>query len=71
MDTGILDVAAYSRAAMRLDMHELMDPKLRKPVTECKLTFPHKCSLHGGTLKGSWEGIAPSEHAQDVAETKA
>ena len=30
MDTGILDVASYSREAMRLDIHELMNPKLRK-----------------------------------------
>ena len=29
MDTGILDLAAYSREAMRLDIHELMDPMLR------------------------------------------
>jgi NADH-quinone oxidoreductase subunit I len=58
MDTGILDVAAYSRAAMRLDIHELLDPKLRKPVTECHLKFPHLCSLEGGRVKGSWEGAA-------------
>jgi NADH-quinone oxidoreductase subunit I len=54
MDTGILDVAAYSREAMRLDIHELMDPKLRKPVGECSLTFPHQCKLSGGGMKGHW-----------------
>jgi hypothetical protein len=31
MDTGIVDVAAYSRRQMQLDIHELMNPKLRKP----------------------------------------
>jgi len=35
MDTGILDVAACSREAMRLDIHELMDPGLRKPISQC------------------------------------
>ena len=35
MDTGILDVAAYSREAMRLDIHELMDPGLDKPISRC------------------------------------
>ena len=54
MDTGILDVAAYSREAMRLDIHELMNPALRKPVLKCDLTFPHKCNLNGGQMKGSW-----------------
>ena len=34
MDTGILDLAAYSRSEMRLDIHELMDPRLRKPVAK-------------------------------------
>jgi NADH-quinone oxidoreductase subunit I len=58
MDTGILDLAAYSREAMRLDIHELMDPTLRKPIGDCKLTFPHKCELHGGEMKGSWEEVA-------------
>ena len=57
MDTGILDVAAYSRQAMRLDIHELMDPKLRKPLTQCNLNFPHKCELTGGKMKGSWETV--------------
>jgi NADH-quinone oxidoreductase subunit I len=55
MDTGILDVAAYSREAMRLDIHELMDPGLRKPITKCTLTFPHKCSLAGGEISKSSE----------------
>ena len=57
MDTGILDVAAYSREAMRLDIHELMDPSLRKPIEKCDLDFPHKCNVHGGEMKGDWEGI--------------
>jgi hypothetical protein len=35
-----LDVAAYSREAMRLDIHELMDPGLRKPISYCNLKFP-------------------------------
>jgi hypothetical protein len=54
MDTGILDVAAYSRDQMKLDIHELMDPALRKPVTSCALAFPHQCQHAGGELKGSW-----------------
>jgi NADH-quinone oxidoreductase subunit I len=58
MDTGILDVAAYSREAMRLDIHELMNPAMRKPIRECNLRFPHKCQLSGGQMKGSWDGIA-------------
>ena len=57
MDTGILDVAAFSREAMRLDIHELMDPALRKPVCECKLDFPHECAVSGGEMKGSWEAV--------------
>ena len=56
MDTGILDLAAYSREAMRLDIHELMDPALRKPIGDCSLEFPHKCSLTEGGIKGSWAG---------------
>ncbi len=59
MDTGILDVAATSRQAMRLDIHELMNPKLRKPLKECALQFPHQCSLQGGALQGSWEAVYP------------
>jgi NADH-quinone oxidoreductase subunit I len=58
MDTGILDVAAYSREAMRLDIHELMDPELRKPLSHCSLKFPHKCELTGGEMKGSWDAVA-------------
>ena len=54
MDTGILDLAAYSREAMRLDIHELMDPELRKPVAQCDLTFPHECEVHSGEMRGSW-----------------
>jgi hypothetical protein len=56
-DTGILDVAAYSREAMRLDIHELMNPGLRKPIRECNLKFPHKCQLNGGEMTGSWESV--------------
>ncbi len=55
MDTGILDLSAYSREAMRLDIHELMNPKLRKPLAACSLDFPHECAQHGGTMKGSWK----------------
>ena len=58
MDTGILDVAAYSRQSMRLDIHELMNPQIRKPVLECNLTFPHQCQVHGGTMRGSWDVLA-------------
>jgi NADH-quinone oxidoreductase subunit I len=54
MDTGILDVAAYSRAEMKLDLHELMDPRLRKPIDACSLTFPHRCRLSGGAMTGDW-----------------
>ena len=57
MDTDILDIAAYSRDAMKLDIHELMDPKIRKPVPECKLKFPHQCKLHGGKMEGSWGAV--------------
>ena len=46
MDTEILDIAAYSRQAMKLDIHELMVPALRKPVVECTLKFPHQCRVH-------------------------
>ena len=42
---------------MRLDIHELMDPKLRKPVTDCNLKFPHECRLHGGKVEGDWEQV--------------
>jgi hypothetical protein len=31
MDTGIVDVAAYSRRQMQLDIHELMNPKPGSP----------------------------------------
>jgi NADH-quinone oxidoreductase subunit I len=57
MDTGILDLAAYSRAAMRLDIHELMNPAMRKPVLQCDLKFPHQCQLHGGQAAGSWNWL--------------
>jgi NADH-quinone oxidoreductase subunit I len=58
MDTGIIDVAAYSRDAMKLDIHELMNPSLRKPITACTLDFPHKCRLAGGEIKGSFDAFA-------------
>lgn len=54
MDTGILDLAAYSRESMRLDIHELMDPELRKPLAGCELEFPHACRPTGGAVRGSW-----------------
>ncbi len=57
MDTGILDVAAYSRAEMKLDIHELMDPALRKPVGDCSLKFPHECQLHEGQIRGDWNEV--------------
>lgn len=57
MDTGILDVAAYSRDAMKLDIHELMNPALRKPVDACSLSFPHQCRVVGGQMKGSWKDV--------------
>jgi len=57
MDTGILDVAAYSRRQMQLDIHELMDPGLRKPLVACNLKFPHECRLTGEKVKGGWSGI--------------
>ncbi len=63
MDTGILDLAAYSREAMRLDIHELMDPKLRKPIGDCSLEFPHQCELSGGGMKGDWDMLEPSSRA--------
>ena len=55
MDTGILDLAAYSREEMKLHIHELMHPELRKPLKECSLKFPHQCELSHGELKGGWE----------------
>ena len=60
MDTGILDVAAYSREAMQLDIHELMDPALRKPIHDCSLEFPHQCKVTDGEMKGSWEAVKGS-----------
>jgi NADH-quinone oxidoreductase subunit I len=60
MDTGIVDVAAYSRDEMKLDIHELMDPALRKPIRDCRLTFPHRCRLAGEQMKGSWDRISSS-----------
>ncbi len=60
MDTGILDLAAYSREAMQLDIHELMDPSLRKPISDCGLDFPHQCELHGGQMKGGWDDVQGS-----------
>ena len=57
MDTEILDIAAYSRDAMKLDIHELMNPSLRKPLPSCTLKFPHKCALHDNQMEGSWESV--------------
>jgi NADH-quinone oxidoreductase subunit I len=54
MDTSIVDVAAYSRQEMQLDIHELMNPALRKPIAQCGLSFPHQCRVTGEQLKGSW-----------------
>jgi NADH-quinone oxidoreductase subunit I len=54
MDTGIVDVAASSRDEMKLDIHELMNPALRKPVEKCSLTFPHQCRVTGEEMRGSW-----------------
>ena len=64
MDTGILDLAAYSREAMQLDIHELMNPELRKPIGDCDLDFPHECEVHDGEMKGDWEsvGVPTQEH---------
>ena len=64
MDTGILDLAAYSRDAMRLDIHELMDPSLRKPLKECTLDFPHECSLTEGGTKGAWADLIRTHIAE-------
>jgi NADH-quinone oxidoreductase subunit I len=62
MDTGIVDVAAYSRDEMKLDLHELMNPALRKPVTECHLMFPHQCRLADGQLRPSqWSSPSVSQ----------
>ena len=61
MDTGILDLAAYSREEMQLDIHELMDPELRKPISECNLDFPHRCEVTGGGMKGSWDALGRVE----------
>jgi len=65
MDTGIVDVAAYSRGEMQLDIHELMNPKLRKPLTEqaCTLKFPYECRLTPGQAKGDWEQVYGETHA--------
>jgi NADH-quinone oxidoreductase subunit I len=60
MDTGILDVSAYSRQEMKLDIHELMNPRLRKPVATCTLEFPHQCAVHGG-VHGSWDAVYGKE----------
>ena len=57
MDTGILDVSAYSREEMQLDIHELTDSSLRKPIEACGLDFPHQCKLADGGEKGSWDAV--------------
>jgi NADH-quinone oxidoreductase subunit I len=59
MDTGILDLSAFSREAMRLDIHELMNPGLEKPLGACSLDFPHECALHEGRMRGSWDSLRP------------
>jgi len=61
MDTEILDIAAYSRDEMKLDIHELMNPKLRKPVAQCGLKFPHQCGLSAGQIEGTWEAVYGKE----------
>ncbi|MBI4669822.1 MAG: 4Fe-4S dicluster domain-containing protein [Elusimicrobia bacterium] len=58
MDTGIFDLAACSRKAMRVDLHELMDPALKKPLKECSLKFPHQCQ--NSAVRGSWEAVYPA-----------
>jgi hypothetical protein len=68
MDTGILDLASYSREGMQLDIHQLMDPELRKPVTECSLDFPHQCEVTGGEMKGGWAQINRSADEQAPTE---
>ena len=55
MDTGILDLAAYSREEMQLDIHALMDPQIRGPIKDCSLEFPHQCKVNDGEMKGAWE----------------
>ena len=62
MDTGILDLAAYSREAMQLDIHELMDPE------NCSLKFPHKCEITGGEMRGSWAVVAGSQGTSGLRE---
>ena len=57
MDTGILDLASFTREGMQLDIHQLMDPELRKPVTDCNLDFPHQCQVTGGEMKGGWDQV--------------
>ena len=52
MDTQILDIAAYSRKEMKLDMHELLNPTLRKPVATCGLSFPHACGVKDPSAVG-------------------
>jgi hypothetical protein len=44
---------------MQLDIHELMNPKLRKPLSQasCDLKFPHQCRLHGGRVQGDWKQV--------------
>ncbi|MCH7702471.1 MAG: NADH-quinone oxidoreductase subunit I [Planctomycetes bacterium] len=70
MDTGILDLAAYSREAMKLDIHELMNPALRKPLNDCDLKFPHQCNLTEGGMNGSWDQVKGATPRQDhPAET--
>ena len=68
MDTGILDLASYTREGMRLDIHQLMDPELRLPLTDCSLDFPHQCEVNGGEMKGSWDLVKKSSGDPEAAE---
>ncbi len=62
MDTEILDIAAYSRDAMKMDIHQLMNPELRKPNIECNLKFPHECRVHAPAATGS----TPQQQRSDL-----
>ncbi len=50
-------MSAIFTITMKLDIHELMDPTLRKPIPTCNLKFPHKCALHGNHMEGSWTAV--------------
>ena len=40
---------------MWLDIHELINPGVRKPVSHCDQQFPRRCAQAGGEMKGSWD----------------